>query len=63
MTKVNLDEKPPSSICDIIATRIHSSPSDRSDARRREVVLFQHLSSPMLVSRLRNDLVILASIR
>ena len=55
------DEKPPPSICDIITSRILSSSNDRRIARRREVALLQRLSSPMLKSRIRNDMVILAS--
>ena len=59
--EVNLDEEPPSSIRFPTSVRIHSSSSDWSIARRREMALLQHLPSPMLSSRLRNDLVILAS--
>ena len=60
--EVNLDEEPPSSIRFPTSVRIHSGSHDRSIARRREVALLQHLSSPNLASRLCNDLVILASI-
>ena len=59
-----MDEKeaePPSIVCNFVTSRIHSGSRDRRDARRREVALLQHLSSPMLSSRLRNDLVVLAS--
>ena len=52
-------EKPPSSICDIVATRVHSGSSNRSNARRREVDFLQHLSNPDLRFRLRNDSIIL----
>ncbi len=56
------NEKPPPSICDFVATRVYSSPSDWSDARRREVALLQHLSSPDLRFRLRDDSIVLASV-
>ena len=56
------EDKPPSSLRFPTSVRIHSGSSDRSFARRREVALLQHLSSPMLVSRLRNDLVILETV-
>ena len=54
-------EKPPSSIRNPITDRILRRPHNRSIARRREMALLQRLSSPNLASRLRNDLVILAS--
>ncbi len=63
MTKVNLDEKPPSSICQPTSVGVRSSSRNGNDARRREVVLLQHLPSPMLASRLRNDLVVLETFR
>ena len=60
--EVNLDEEPPPSICDPVTARVRSSPHDRRIARRREVALLQHLPSPMLSSRFRNDLVILETV-
>ena len=53
-------DKPPLSLCNIVTSRVHSSSNDRSIARRREMAFIQHLSSPDLRFRLRNDLVILA---
>ena len=50
------EDKPPSSkntICQSTSVRICSSPNDRSIARRREMALLQHLSSPQLASRFR----------
>ena len=56
------EDKPPSlNICQPITTGVRSGSNDRSIARRREVALLQHLSSPDLRSRFRNDLAILAS--
>ena len=55
------EDKPPSNIRFPTSIRIRFGSNDRSIARRREVALLQHLSSPCLASRFRNDLVILAS--
>lgn len=59
--KENLDE-PPSSICKSITDRICAGPNDGRSLGRREVALLQHLSSPDLSARFRNNLVILETI-
>ena len=56
------EDKPPSSLRQSLTIRIHSGSRNRSNARRREVALLQHLPSPMLSSRFRNDLVILETV-
>ena len=59
------DSKPPppkNTIRNFVTSRVHSSSNNGSIARRREVAFLQHLSSPMLKSRLRNDLVILETV-
>ncbi len=56
------EDKPPSPIRKFIADRILRCPHNRGITRRREMAFIQHLSSPMLSSRLRNDLVILETI-
>ena len=59
--KVN-DEKPPPSIRQPVTIGVCSSSNDRRIARRREVALLQHLSSPDLRFRLRHDLPILETL-
>ena len=59
--KENLDE-PPSSIRRPVTDRIRSGSNDRRSLGRREVAFIQHLSSPMLASGFRNDLVILETV-
>ncbi len=63
--EVDGDKPPPSknTIRRITSVRVYSGSNDRSIARRREMALLQHLPSPMLTSRLRNDLVILDAFR
>ncbi len=61
MNKEVESEKPPSNIRNSITDRILSSSNNGSIARRREVAFIQHLSSPNLSARFRNDLVVLAS--
>jgi len=58
-------DKPPSlksSLRQPTSIRVRSGSSDRSITRRRKMAFIQHLSSPMLASRFRNDLVILENI-
>ncbi len=58
-------EKPPpikDTICRVIAGRVYSGSDDRSIVRRREMALLQHLSSPFIGSRFRNDLVVLETV-
>ena len=58
------EDKPPSvkdNIRQPTSIRICSSPDNRSIAGRREVAFIQHLSSPDLSARFRDNLVILAS--
>ena len=60
--KMDVEDKPPptkNNIRQPSSIRVCSGLNDRRLARRREVALLQHLSSPLLTSRLRNDLVIL----
>ena len=62
---MKMDDKPPSltnTICDFVTGRIYSGTGDRSAARRRKVAFIQHLFSPNLSSRLRNDSFILANL-
>ena len=54
--------KPPSNIRQPITSRIRVSFNDRCIARRREMALLHHLSSPCIASRLRNDLAILETV-
>ena len=55
-------DKPPPSICKSTSIRVHSSSNDRRFIRRREMAFIQHLPSPMLASRFRNDLVVLETV-
>jgi len=58
------DGKPPptkDSLRNIAPARILSSPDNRSITRRREMAFIQHLSSPSLASRLRNDCYVLGA--
>ena len=63
MSDYNEDKPPPlkDTICQLVTTRVHSGSRNGGIVGRREVAFIRHISSPMLASRLRNDLVILAS--
>ena len=56
------EDKPPSSLRHTITDRIYHVSSVRRDARRREMAFIQHLPSPFIGSRFRNDLVILETV-
>jgi len=55
-------DKPPSPLRNTITDRIYRVPHNRRNVRRRKMAFIQHLSSPFLGSRLRNDLVILETV-
>ena len=59
---IEVNDEPPSSLRKSITDRVYSGSHNGSVARRREVALLQHLSSPFIGSRFRNDLVVLASV-
>ena len=56
------DEPPPGHLCDTTPDRVCSSTHNGSSARVRTLVNVLHLSSPMLGSRLRNDILVLENI-
>ena len=56
------EEPPPTTLCKPNSARVYPSPSNGGITRCREMAFIQHLSSPMLASRFRNDSFILASV-
>ena len=65
MNEKESDKPPPTkdTICQPVTTRVHSGSRNGSVVGRREVAFIRHISSPMLASRLSNDLYVLANIR